>query len=160
LQGVSRSDHMDTTVRKATELGVTTILPLSCERSVPIKREQTGKKLERWRQIAVSACEQSGRNTLPVIPAVTGFSAAIGQHDAAVKLVLDPAAEAGIRNLKIQERPTSVLCGPEGGLSEREIAAAVDAGYSRIRLGPRVLRTETAGPAMITALQTLWGDMG
>jgi len=160
IQGLSRSEHMDTTIQKATELGVTEIIPVICERSVNIKKERASKKLERWNQIAMSACEQSGRNYLPRIHQVTGLDEAINGVAASTRLVLDPTATRGVKDFDIKNTQICILSGPEGGLSEQEINTSSDAGYNRIKFGPRVLRTETAGPAIISALQTLWGDMG
>jgi len=160
MQGISRGEHMDTTIQKATELGVNEIIPVLCERSTGLKKERTGKKHERWQQIAISACEQSGRNLLPVIRQAITFVEAVNSVTAGTRLVLDPAADTGIRGIDQHDASVCILAGPEGGLSEQEIDAACDAGYHKVRFGPRVLRTETAGPAFISAIQTLWGDMG
>jgi 16S rRNA (uracil1498-N3)-methyltransferase len=160
IQGLSRSEHMDTTIQKATELGVTEIIPVICERSANINRERAGKKHERWNQITISACEQSGRNLLPVIHQTLSFEKAIKKCSTDKRLVLDPVAENSLNNIKPDIASICILSGPEGGLSELEINTAADAGYHRIKFGPRILRTETAGPAVISALQTLWGDMG
>ena len=160
IQGLSRSEHMDTTIQKATELGVTEIIPVLCERSVTIVKDRTRKKLGRWRQIVVSACEQSSRTLLPELHEVTVFDQAINKVTASTKLVLDPTAAAGIKNIEQNSVSICLVCGPEGGLSEQEINALSAEGFCRIKFGPRVLRTETAGPAFISALQTLWGDMG
>jgi len=160
LQGVSRGEHMDITIQKATELGVTEIIPVLCERSTGLKKDKTGKKLERWHQIAISACEQSGRNILPVIRQAMTLADAISSVTAGTRLVLDPTAAAGINDIDKHSASVCILAGPEGGLTEQEISASCDAGYYNARFGPRVLRTETAGPAFIAAIQTLWGDMG
>jgi 16S rRNA (uracil1498-N3)-methyltransferase len=151
---------MDTTIQKATELGVTEIIPVVCERSANINRLRTNRKHERWNQIAISACEQSGRNRLPEIHQATTFEKAISEVAAETRLVMDPAAEESLNNIRPGIASICILSGPEGGLSEQEINTASDAGYNRIKFGPRILRTETAGPAVISALQTLWGDMG
>jgi len=160
IQGISRGEHMDTTIQKATELGTAEIVPVICERSINIKRQRISKKLERWNQIAISACEQSGRDLLPIIHQVSMLDEAINDVAGANRLVLDPTAADGIKTIAQKSGPVCILCGPEGGLSEQEIATSNKAGYTRITFGPRVLRTETAGPAFITALQVLWGDMG
>lgn len=160
IQGLSRSEHMDTTIQKATELGVAEIIPVICERSSYIKKDRTRKKHERWHQIAISACEQSGRNLLPELHEVTELETAINRTTARTKLVLDPTAAGGIKSIEHDNTSICILSGPEGGLSEQEITLCSEAGYNRINFGPRILRTETAGPAFITALQTLWGDMG
>ncbi|MGB5279539.1 MAG: 16S rRNA (uracil(1498)-N(3))-methyltransferase [Gammaproteobacteria bacterium] len=160
IQGISRGDHMDTTIQKTTELGITEIVPVICQRSARTTRDRIDKKLGRWRQIAISACEQSGRNRLPVVHEAATFDQAISHDTSACKLVLDPAATDSIKVIAQQAGPVSVLCGPEGGLSGREIEAACKAGFRRITFGPRILRTETAGPSIVTALQLFWGDMG
>lgn len=160
IQGLSRSEHMDLTIQKATELGVTEIIPVSCERSIGMKNDRALKKLERWRQIAISACEQSYRNRLPQILEIGRLEDALSRVKAGVKIVLDPEASVGIRHIEQNVISACILSGPEGGLSDAEMTVAASAGYSRIRLGPRILRTETAAPALIAVLQTLWGDMG
>ena len=160
LQGISRGEHMDTTVQKTTEAGIDEIIPVICERSASIKAGRVGKKLERWHQIAISACEQCGRNLLPLVHQATPFDKAIDDDTNACKLVLDPTATNGIKTIEPYAGTVSILCGPEGGLSGGEIDAACDAGFTRISFGPRILRTETAGAAFVTALQVIWGDMG
>jgi 16S rRNA (uracil1498-N3)-methyltransferase len=160
LQGISRNEHMDTTIQKTTELGVVDIVPVICERSASIKPNRIDKKLERWNQIAISACEQCGRNKLPKVHRATPFDQAICDDSSACKLALDPTATEGIMTQKHCADTVSIFCGPEGGLSDREISAACDAGYRNINFGPRILRTETAGAALVAALQVIWGDMG
>lgn len=160
IQGLSRSEHMDITIQKATELGVTEIIPVICQRSANLNKNRTGKKQQRWNQIAISACEQSGRNLLPRIHQLTPLDKAINEVTASTRLVLDPGAMQGLKSIGINNTSICILSGPEGGLSQQEINTSSDAGYNRVNFGPRILRTETAGPAIITALQTLWGDMG
>lgn len=160
IQGLSRSEHMDITIQKATELGVTEIIPVICQRSTNIDKNRTSKKQQRWNQIAISACEQSGRNLLPRIHQLTSLDKAVNEVAASTRLVLDPYASQGVKSIGIDNTSICILSGPEGGLSEQEINVSSDAGYNRINFGPRILRTETAGPAIITALQVLHGDMG
>lgn len=160
IQGLSRSEHMDITIQKATELGVTEIIPVICQRSTKLNKNRTYKKHERWNQIAISACEQSGRNLLPRIHQLTPLDKAIKEVAASTRLVLDPASTQFLKNIGTNNTTICILSGPEGGLTQQEINISSDAGYNRIHFGPRILRTETAGPAIITALQTLWGDMG
>ena len=160
LQCISRSDRMDTTIQKATELGVKTIVPVTSERSAHINKSSLNKKSERWTQIAISACEQSGRTTLPVIQGIIDFDSAINMTKTELKLVLDPTATTRLGELQGEINSLAFLSGPEGGLSDEEIRRARDAGYTGIKLGERVLRTETAAPACIAAVQTLWGDLG
>jgi 16S rRNA (uracil1498-N3)-methyltransferase len=160
IQGISRSEHMDTTIQKATELGIAEIIPVFCQRSTGLKKNQSGKKQQRWHQIAVSACEQSGRNRLPIILQAMPLEQAINRITAGTRLVLDPLAATGIKGIDHHDASVCMISGPEGGLTECEISIACDAGYHRVKFGPRVLRTETAAPAFISAIQTLWGDMG
>ena len=159
--GISRGERMDFAIQKSVELGVTAITPLFTERgTVRLKAERLEKRLGHWRGVVRSACEQSGRNRLPVLHQATAFDDAISDVSDGTKLLMDPTATARIGDLEPAGPSVCILCGPEGGLSEREISTAAERGYRRIGFGPRVLRTETAGPALISALQTLWGDMG
>ena len=160
IQGMSRSEHMDLTIQKATELGVTEIMPVNCERSIGMKADRMQKKIERWTQIAISACEQSGRNCLPLLHHISKLEDALGRVQAGIKIVLDPGASSGITHIGQNAASISIVSGPEGGLSDEELTIAASAGYNRIRFGPRILRTETAAPALVAVLQTLWGDMG
>jgi len=155
---VSRGERMDWVVQKATELGVTAISPLFTERTeVKLKAERAAKKLRHWQQIAISACEQSGRNQLPTIADFKALPNWLSAVEADRKFVLHHRSDDHPGG----EAPTSValLIGPEGGLSEAEIEAAMDAGFEAMRLGPRVLRTETAPLAALSVLQSRWGDL-
>ncbi len=160
VQGISRGEHMDTTVQKATELGVAEIIPVICMRSTNINTGRSGKKHDRWKQIIISACEQSGRNSLPRMHEITPLDDALANVDASTKLVLDPTAVNGINSLQPRDNAMCILSGPEGGLAREELNNVCNAGFVRVKFGPRILRTETAGPAFITALQAIWGDMG
>jgi 16S rRNA (uracil1498-N3)-methyltransferase len=161
-QGVSRGERMDYAVQKATELGVRCIVPLLCERSVVrLDAAQAARRLEHWRGVAIAAAEQCGRADLPDIvpPGRLAEHLAAARSRPGLRLVLAPQATTSLRELPA---PTAVeiLIGPEGGLTDEEIALAALAGYAGVRLGPRVLRTETAAAAAIAALQTLHGDLG
>lgn len=156
-QGLSRGERMDWAIQKATELGVAAITPIVSARcEVRLKDERADKRLAHWRQIAISACEQCGRSVLPTIHAPLDLTDWLAQTEAELKLVLHPVAEP----LTSHARPASLafLIGPEGGLSEAEVAAAQRAGYLAARLGPRVLRTETAPVVALGVAQHLWGD--
>lgn len=156
-QGLSRGERMDWAIQKATELGVAEITPIVSERcEVRLKDERADKRLAHWRQIAISACEQCGRSVLPIIHAPLGLSDWLAQTEAELKLVLHPVAEP----LSGHARPATLafLIGPEGGLGDAEVAAAQRAGYQAARLGPRVLRTETAPVVALSVAQQLWGD--
>ncbi|MFV8818824.1 16S rRNA (uracil(1498)-N(3))-methyltransferase [Haliea sp. E17] len=156
--GLSRGERMDLVVQKATELGVAAITPLFTERSeVKLKGERAARKLGHWRQIAISACEQCGRNTLPQVHAPLAFGDWLAGSDSQLKLVLHHRAEP--LALDSAPRSASLLIGPEGGLSGAEIQAAEAAGFHSLALGPRVLRTETAPLAAIAVLQARWGDI-
>lgn len=159
-QCVSKGERMDYTIQKAVELGVTRIQPLLSLRSVVrMDAERWDKKLEHWQGVIVSACEQSGRTRvpvlLPVLPLASWLTEA-GQRGTG--LTLDPQARQGLRAMPAPAGPVTLLVGPEGGLSAEELDAAYRAGFTGIRMGPRVLRTETAGVAALAALQAQWGD--
>ena len=156
---VSRGDRMDWVVQKATELGVHAITPLLSERTeVKLKGEREARKLRHWQQVATSACEQCGRNRLPVVHPLQALQDWCQRVEADARLVLDPAADSSDPGAAA---PASIalLVGPEGGFSAAEIAAAATAGFHSLQLGPRVLRTETAPLAAIALLQARWGDM-
>ena len=156
-QGLSRGERMDWAIQKATELGVTEITPLFTERcEVRLNDERAEKRLAHWRQIAISACEQCGRSTIPVIHPPQVIAEWMQALQADLKLVLHPVAQP----LTAHQPPNSLafLIGPEGGLTEAEVAQAADAGFLPARLGPRVLRTETAPVVALSVAQQLWGD--
>lgn len=157
--GLSRGERMDLVVQKATELGVATITPLFSERcEVKLKGDRAEKKLAHWRQVAISACEQCGRNRLPAINPPVNLAAWLAATRGESKLVLHH------RGAALPDGPgpssTDLLIGPEGGLSEAEIRAAETAGFRSLAIGPRILRTETAPLAALSILQARWGDMG
>ncbi|MCP5128259.1 MAG: 16S rRNA (uracil(1498)-N(3))-methyltransferase [Pseudomonadales bacterium] len=155
-----RGERMDWVIQKATELGVSSIALLVSERTeVRLKDEREQKKLRHWQQVAISACEQCGRNLLPQILPPQSLAQWVNAAQADVRLVLHPLAD---NTNPGSGRPASValLVGPEGGLSPAEVDAAVQSGFSSLQLGPRILRTETAPLAAIAILQARWGDMG
>lgn len=159
-QGVSRGERMDYTVQKAVELGVGAIRPLLTERSVVnLQGERLDKRLDHWRGVVIGACEQSGRNRPPPVLAPLSLTDWLTGTPPA-GLVLDPEAGAGLLDLERPAGAVTLLVGPEGGLSEAELELARRAGFRGVRLGPRVMRTETAGIAALAALQLLWGDLG
>jgi 16S rRNA (uracil1498-N3)-methyltransferase len=156
-QGLSRGERMDWAIQKATELGVAQITPIVSERcEVRLKDERVDKRLAHWQQVASSACEQCGRSTLPIIHPPMLLADWLQQVQADLKLVLHPVAEPMLSHAK----PSSLafLIGPEGGLSEAEVTQATGHGFQAARLGPRVLRTETAAVVALTVAQQLWGD--
>ena len=158
LQGISRGERMDYTVQKAVELGVSCIVPVTTERTVVnLKGDRQARRCDHWQSVVNSACEQSGRNRVPRVAEVTPFSTAI-KEASGLKLVLHHRAETDLGSLPVPQGPVNLLIGPEGGLSAQEIAAAEAAGFVPLRLGPRVLRTETAALAAMSVLQWQWGD--
>jgi 16S rRNA (uracil1498-N3)-methyltransferase len=159
-QGISAGERMDYTVQKAVELGVKAIQPLTTERSVVrLDAERASRRVAHWQSIAVSACEQCGRNRVPAVHAVKTLTAWLGAHDTnACRITLAPEASTRFAELPRAGGSIVLLVGPEGGLSPREHADAVAAGFTAAQLGPRVLRTETAAVAALAVLQTLWGD--
>jgi len=160
LQGVSRGDRMDFAIQKSIELGVTSITPVITERTVVnLKGDREQKKLQHWRSIVISACEQSGRSFLPQINPVCTLAHAFNSNSNDLKLLLDPLSNNNLQSLS-PAKNIQILIGPEGGLSEAEIVSAKENGFEGVKLGPRILRTETAALAAITSVQLLWGDLG
>ena len=159
-QGISSGDRMDYTVQKAVELGIASIQPLATERSVVrLDPERAAKRVAHWQAIAIASCEQCGRNRVPQVLAVKALTAWLGAPPPAVhRLTLAPGAALRLAELARPQGAIVLLAGPEGGLSPREREDAEGAGYTPVRLGPRVLRTETAAVAALAAMQTLWGD--
>lgn len=159
-QAVGKGEKLDLVVRAATELGVATIVPVATERAIA----EGGGKVDRWRRIAEEACKQCGRSVVPAVAEPEPLAAFLERtRDAGVKLV--PWEGGGERMRAAVERATdrtsaALLVGPEGGLAEREVAQARAAGYTAVTLGPRILRTETAGIVAVAALQLLAGDLG
>ncbi len=160
-QGVSRGERMDLVVQKATELGVSGIVPLFTERSVVrLGAQQAERKLNHWRAIAIAACEQSGRNRLPKVAPPLSLADLLrsGADREGGRLLLSPGATSRLDALPHPATSVTVLIGPEGGLTDAEQEAAVAAGFLPVRLGPRVLRTETAAIAALALLQREFGD--
>jgi 16S rRNA (uracil1498-N3)-methyltransferase len=159
-QGISRGERMDWVVQKATELGVARIAPLFTERSVvQLDDRQAAKKVQHWRSIAIAACEQSGRNRVPEIATPIGLFDMLERQTArGAALLLSPGAALRIADIPDAAGAT-VLIGPEGGLADVEQQAATKSGFTPVRMGPRVLRTETAAVCALTLLQQKFGDL-
>jgi 16S rRNA (uracil1498-N3)-methyltransferase len=160
-QALSSSEKMDWIIQKATELGVTEIQPLATDRSVArLSAERAAKRLEHWQQVAISACEQCGRNVLPEIHAPLDIMDWLQQVRAMpdTKYILLPEGAASLHDQARPREKTALLVGAEGGFSDAESAMALHCGFVPIRLGARVMRTETAAMAGLAVLQTLWGD--
>ena len=161
-QGICRGARMDLVVQKATELGVGTIRPIVCERTVvKLDPARAERRLAHWRAIAVHAAQQSGRTRVPVVAEVEALDAWLARAGTGPAFVLSPRAGASLSDLPppAPGEPVRLLVGPEGGLSPREVERAGAAGFAGLRLGPRVLRTETAALAALAALQARWGDL-
>jgi len=160
-QVMSRGEKMEFTVQKAVELGVNIITPLFSERcGVKLDAERLAKKRQQWQKIAIAACEQCGRNTIPEIRNAMTLEAWCAEEDAGLKLNLHPRADHSINTLPLPVERVRLLIGPEGGLSADEIGMTTGYGFTDILLGPRVLRTETTALTAITALQVRFGDLG
>jgi 16S rRNA (uracil1498-N3)-methyltransferase len=162
-QGISRGERMDLVVQKATELGVSHLVPVLTERSVVrLTAQQSDRKVNHWRAVVVAACEQCGRNRLPTVaaPAPLGeFLEGNAGPGGDTRLLLSPAGTATLNDVPRPGAGVTVLVGPEGGLTDEEEQAAIAAGYTALRLGPRVLRTETAAIAVLALLQRQFGDL-
>ena len=167
VQGISRGERMDWIIQKATELGASRIVPVFTKRSVVrLDEKQAERKLQHWRAITVAACEQCGRNRIPDLAApvdffdmLTGDSSARTDSAGSTRLLLSPTGDLRIDDLQDVGKGITVLIGPEGGLEDVEQEAAVTAGFKAVRLGPRVLRTETAAIAALTIIQRYFGDL-
>jgi len=159
-QAISAGDRMDFTLQKAVELGVHAIQPLAAERSVvKLSGERAEKRVQHWQNVVISACEQSGRAVVPEVASPMPLMQWLGNNsDERLNLMLSPTAESTLHDLQPENRPICLLIGCEGGFSPAEVRAAESAGYHPVRLGTRVLRTETAALAALSAMQTLWGD--
>lgn len=155
--GISRGERMDFAIQKSVELGVATVTPLFTGRSVvELKGERMERRLSHWRAIVVSACEQSGRSRLPALDAPVPLADWLRNHQGG--LVLYHRATDTLATLPPPEDVLHLLIGPEGGLSDKERELAAAQGFRGVRLGPRILRTETAPLAALAAIQALWGD--
>lgn len=160
LQSISSSERMDLTIQKSVELGVTKIQPILTERSSQrLQGERAMKKIERWQDIAISACEQCGRTVVPEVSPVTELSEVVGNISSdSLKLLMSLNQPVGLNEFALPQDDITLLIGPEGGLSNEEESLAIKHGFTAISLGPRILRTETASLAALAAMQTLWGD--
>jgi 16S rRNA (uracil1498-N3)-methyltransferase len=162
---VGRGERTDLAIQKAVELGVTSIAPLLTRRGVVrLDPERAERRLAHWRGIVVHACQQCGRNRIPTLHPVTPLSDWLrdyrnGSADGGLDLVLDPDGAETIAEIDYGGGSITLLIGPEGGLDTAEQSAARDAGFVGMRLGPRILRTETAAIAAVTAAQSRWGDL-
>ena len=160
-QGLSSGDRMDFTLQKAVELGVGAIQPLATERSVvKLRDERAQRRIEHWQNLVIAACEQCGRNRVPQVAPVLDFRQWIAQLPASdeARFLMSPGAPVSLKEFAPAPQRILLLAGPEGGLSPVEAEVAESRGFTPVRLGPRVLRTETAAVAALAAMQALWGD--
>lgn len=159
VQGISRGDRMDFTLQKSVELGVASITPVFTERcGVKLQGERLVKRHQQWQKIVIAACEQSGRNQVPLVHQPITLDAYLANADRPQTLTLEPSAQHSLKSAPVA-REIALLIGPEGGFSESEIARTHAANCTPVRLGPRVLRTETAALAALAALQANHGDL-
>ena len=168
-QGVSRADRMDWTVQKSVELGVSHIVPVITDRTVVnLKGEHRERRVSHWQKVAISACEQCGRNIVPEVKQAVRFNDWLGSFSQdsmqnTLKLILHHEAEQGLLSVmkQVAERQNDVvlLVGPEGGLSQQEQNDAIEAGFLPVKMGPRILRTETAAVVALSIIQSHWGDI-
>ena len=160
VQAVSAAERMDFTLQKSMELGVAEIRPVISERCVVrLSGERAEKRVARWQEIVVSACEQSGRNIVPKVLPLTTYAQSLQQlPQETTKLLMSLNRAQKLSDVRPQSGKVVFMVGPEGGWTEKEEQQAFDAGFQSVTLGKRVLRTETASLAAIAAMQTLWGD--
>jgi len=160
VQALPASDTMDFVVRKAVEMGAHSVVPVTSERSARLPAGERGdKRVAHWRQIAVAACEQCGRNRIPDVRDPLPLVDWLAAREPRAGILLSPAAASALPALPAPDGSLDLLIGPEGGWTADEIERARRAGVTEVRMGARVLRTETAGIAALAAIQLLWGDM-
>ncbi|MCH2219859.1 MAG: 16S rRNA (uracil(1498)-N(3))-methyltransferase [Dechloromonas sp.] len=159
VQALQAGDKMDFTIQKAVELGVRDIVPVESRRSVlRLAGERAAKRVAHWQGVVASACEQCGRNQVPLVAPVEKLESWLSRPaNGVLRLMLDPEAETSFASIR-PEGAVQLLIGSEGGLDPQEMIAARQAGFRGVRLGPRVLRTETAGLAALAVMQAMWGD--
>ncbi|HEZ6399606.1 TPA: 16S rRNA (uracil(1498)-N(3))-methyltransferase [Neisseria meningitidis] len=160
IQSISSGERMDFTLQKSVELGVTAIQPIISERCiVRLDGERAAKRLARWQEIVISACEQSGRNTVPPVLPIIGYREALDKMPSeSTKLIMSINRARKLGDIRQPSGAIVFMVGPEGGWTEQEEQQAFDAGFQAVTLGKRILRTETAPLAALAAMQTLWGD--
>ncbi|WP_304672337.1 16S rRNA (uracil(1498)-N(3))-methyltransferase [Neisseria polysaccharea] len=160
IQSISSGDRMDFTLQKSVELGVTAIQPVISKRCiVRLDGERAAKRLARWQEIVISACEQSGRNTVPPVLPIIGYREALDKMPSeSTKLIMSINRARKLGDIRQPSGAIAFMVGPEGGWTEQEEQQAFDAGFQAVTLGKRILRTETAALAALAAMQTLWGD--
>jgi len=159
-QGLAKGERMDIVIQKAVELGVSTITPVATERSViKLTRERAQRRHTHWTSIAIHACQQCGRNRVPTIGEVVQLSSWVQENHAGLRLLSSPVATQSLNSLDAPGQCVTLLVGPEGGLTEQEQDFAARHDFVAVRLGGRILRTETASIAALVAIQLKWGDL-
>lgn len=157
--GISRGERMDFALQKAVELGIDSITPLVTERTVvKLQGSRLDRKMDHWLKIIIGACEQSGRNYLPHLERPITLQSLYTHQLPGLSILLDHQGEHSLNQMEQPDKRVNLLVGPEGGISENEQRHLRDNGFIATRLGPRVLRTETAPLAALAAMQMLWGD--
>lgn len=160
VQSITSGERMDYALQKAVELGVSHIVPIITERaSIKLKADRAEKRLEHWRKVIISACEQSGRNVIPGLASICELGQWLEQKTEATCLLLHPQANERLSSVTNVTQAVAIVVGPEGGFSDQEIELMQARGCRLVQLGPRVLRMETAGPAMLAILQAQLGDL-
>ena len=160
VQGISRGERMDYSLQKATELGVKCVQPIISSRvGVRLRKDKVAKRLAHWQGVVISACDQSGRAIGPEVREPVSLAAWLSAADRSIRLALDPSANQKLSSVTLNGNAVSILVGPEGGLSDAEMAEVRAQAVTAVSIGPRVLRTETAGPAAIAVLQAIAGDL-
>jgi 16S rRNA (uracil1498-N3)-methyltransferase len=162
VQAIARPDHTDYIIQKAVELGVNRLIPIITERTPPLNHNKLAKREHHWRKIIISACEQCGRNRLPLLEPIQSIEQWLTQPPTNLAIVLAPQGQNAFNYLINKEKSVSnitVLIGAEGGLTANELQQAINANYLDIHLGTRILRTETAAITMLAICQSIWGDL-
>lgn len=160
-QSISRGEKMDYSLQKSVELGVQKITPLFTQRGgVKLSADRLEKKMQHWKKVIISAAEQCGRSYVPTLMPVELLPKWSEKVQEKMRFVLSPTADKHLKDITFNHEYIALLIGPEGGLSDQEIDLAQQFSFTPLQLGPRILRTETAGPTVIAVLQGLWGDLG
>lgn len=159
IQALSSNDKMDLVLQKATELGARRLVIVESTRGVVrLDGERAKKRMQRWQQLLIAACEQCGRNRIPALSFASLVDWLRDPWDGPHRWILAPGAQTSLSQLPPPRGAIQLLIGPEGGFNDQEYAAADTAGFVSVSIGPRTLRTETAGIAALAVLQALWGD--
>lgn len=159
-QAISKGDRMELVMQKSVELGVASITPLITERcAVKLDKDRMEKKLHQWQSIVIAACEQSGRNTVPVVNPPVHFDQYVEKESAALKFIVHPLDSKPLKEYAVSQNDIALIIGPEGGLSDEEIKLACKYDFFPLSLGPRILRTETAAITVLSMLQAANGDL-